>query len=93
MEWELVCSDMLSDKKIKILSPINQTLSSLTKIKPFASRVRKSFEWSLNNWWFNNNLVIYNNKWKFKIIAYWKNSLNEQEYLEDNQPLDFGHPS
>jgi hypothetical protein len=32
-------------------------------------------------------------KWKFEIIAYWKNSINEQEYLEDNQPLDFGHPS
>jgi len=39
------------------------------------------------------NLVIYNDKWKFEIIAYRKNSIHEQEYLEDNQPLDFGHPS
>jgi hypothetical protein len=27
-------------------------------------------------------------KWKFEIIAYWKNSINdEQNYSEDNQPF------
>ncbi len=59
--------------------------------------MHQGWESHLNDLWIIDdliiNLVIYNHKWEFEIIAYWKNSINEQEYLEDNQTLDFGHCS
>ncbi len=59
--------------------------------------MHQGWESHLNDLWIIDdliiNLVIYNDKWEFEITAYWKKSINEQEYLEDNQPLDFGHPS